>query len=334
MCQPDALRKRRHSSTPTPSSATPVLVEDGYALSRKVVSLHNTPRDAWVIHNGSVYDITLFLNMHPGGVDILTDKLGGDITGVFEGIVDGNRVDNLHQHSDSAFRILAKYKIGNLLEARDGVEVLDGNVDPATGHQLVKWDEPILHQVGMLGDKYDRWIHSFPTSDHTVKMFTNDTIEGLTKCPWYVPLLFWIPIICLEFAHYVSLVGGFSNIKLMTALPMAMLGGICWLLFEYCLHRYVFHVATTGYYSNIFHFLVHGHHHVTPMDFDRLVFPPVPAVSATSTWCAGRLSMVVGLFDRLPCVRHDTFLDPSCCTEEFLPAETEAPTYASSLLST
>lgn len=248
----------------------------GYALTRNVVAHHTTPNDAWVIYNGGVYDITLFLQSHPGGAHILYHNLGSDVTDLMQ-----NDTPPAHFHSPFAYKMLEKYKIGTLLDA-DGQKVADGNFDPSTGEQLVHWDKPILHQVGMLGPKYERWIHSFPTTDHTVKMFTNNTIESLTKCPWYVPLLFWLPIITLEFIHYVSLMGGLSNISLPLLFSMCIFGLISWLLFEYSLHRFVFHLPTTGYYSNIFHFIVHGHHHITPMDFDRLVFPPVPALMLAS----------------------------------------------------
>ncbi|PXF41128.1 Fatty acid 2-hydroxylase [Gracilariopsis chorda] len=274
MCQPETLRKRTRTSETQSSQPNGTTV--GYALTTKVVSHHNTPNDAWVIYKGTVYDITLFLESHPGGADVLHDKLGTDITSLMQGEQQGS-----HTHSPFAYKLLAKYKIGHLVDA-DGGEAPDGNVDPVTGEQLVHWDQPILHQVGMLGEKYYRWIHSFPTTDHTVKMFTNDMIENLTKCPWYVPLVFWLPIMAFETAHYIHLVGGLSNISIPFALGLALLGSISWLLFEYSLHRFVFHMRTTGYYSNIFHFLIHGHHHITPMDFDRLVFPPVPALIVAS----------------------------------------------------
>lgn len=281
MCQPDTLRKRARTASAevaTTADAKPATSQsnqltDGYALTRKVVSHHAALNDAWVIHKGSVFDVTLFLESHPGGADILLDKLGADVTDIMAA-----NDDKLHSHSPFAYTLLSKYKIGELADKNEGDVAIDGNVDPDTGETLVKWDQPILHQVGMLGDKYNRWIHSFPTTDHTVKMFTNDTIENLTKCPWYVPLLFWIPIIIGECTHYLYLIDGINNLNPPLILAMAAFGVVCWLLFEYLLHRFVFHVETTGYFANIFHFLIHGHHHITPMDFDRLVFPPVPAM--------------------------------------------------------
>lgn len=277
MCQPDVLRKRtrgtvRDKSITSNTFSTAATSETGYALTRKVVAFHNTTNDAWITHNGNVYDITMFLESHPGGYDILLDKLGGDVTDIMK----GSNAD--HQHSAFAYKLLSKYKIGELLDARGDEHIPDGNTDPLTGKPLVHWDQPILHQVGMLGDKYDRWIHSFPTTDHSIQMFTNDTIEMLTKCPWYVPLVFWLPILTLEMVHYVYLMDGAKNISMLNVLVMGFVGGICWLLFEYSLHRFIFHLPTTGYYGNIFHFIIHGHHHITPMDFDRLVFPPVPAL--------------------------------------------------------
>mmetsp|Transcript_6086 Transcript_6086/g.25669 ORF Transcript_6086/g.25669 Transcript_6086/m.25669 type:complete len:199 (+) Transcript_6086:576-1172(+) len=43
-------------------------------------------------------------------------------------------------------------------------------------------------------------------------------------------------------------------------------------------NRFIFHMKTTGFVMNIIHFLIHGHHHITPMDANRAVFPPVPAL--------------------------------------------------------
>lgn len=273
MCQGSTLRNR---TTTVEDAKVDTLSNDstevGYILTRKVVSHHNRPNDAWVIHDGHVYDITLFLETHPGGAEVLEPHLGNDVTSIMTG------EQAPHAHSAFAFKLLHRYLIGTITDADPGSVALDGNVDATSGQLLVRWDRPILHQVGMLGDKYHRWIHSFPTTDHTVKMFTNDTIEKLTKCPWYVPLVVWIPVVLAEVAHYVILMGGMNKVNAMTFITSFMCGVLFWLLFEYSLHRWVFHLRTTGYWSNIFHFLVHGHHHITPMDFDRLVFPPIPAL--------------------------------------------------------
>lgn len=274
MCKEDSFRRRWSVSRP-PANIRDVdkdsTDESTYALTRKVVSHHNMPNDGWVIYQGYVYDVTMFLESHPGGSDILVDRLGTDVTEIMH---DG--YNGAHVHSSFAVKLLEKFQIGRCIDA-DGPPAVDGNVDAISGAPLVRWDQPILPQVGLLGDKYHKWIHSFPTTDHSVKMFSNDTVESLTKCSWYVPLLFWLPIIAFESAHYIRLVGSVSQIRYSIACPSFALGVISWLLFEYSLHRWVFHWRSTSYIGNIIHFLIHGHHHITPMDFNRLVFPPLPA---------------------------------------------------------
>lgn len=53
-----------------------------------------------------------------------------------------------------------------------------------------------------------------------------------------------------------------------------------WTLLEYSLHRGVFHWKPNqeSYNQITLHFLLHGLHHKTPMDGDRLVFPPAAAL--------------------------------------------------------
>ena len=48
------------------------------------VAKHSTVGDAWVILRERVYDITKFLDHHPGGVKILIQVLGKDCTQLFD----------------------------------------------------------------------------------------------------------------------------------------------------------------------------------------------------------------------------------------------------------
>lgn len=280
MAVSNSLRSRkRDADTDSALPAAPADADEadaakGYILTRGVVAHHDAPNNAWVTYKGHVYDVTTFLSSHPGGASALLPFLGRDVADAMDGSGDS---DKSHDHSTFAFKLLEKYRIGRLADA-DGQDIPDGNTDPVTRAALVAWDKPILHQVGMLGPAYERWIHSFPTTDHTVKMFTNDTVENLTKCPWYIPLLVWIPVMALELVHYVHLAGGVGEVNPFVFVVSALAGALFWLWFEYSLHRWIFHWEPKGYYAIIFHFLIHGHHHITPMDFDRLVFPPIPAL--------------------------------------------------------
>ncbi|CAH2068085.1 unnamed protein product, partial [Iphiclides podalirius] len=76
-------------------------------FTREELKCRNTRDDAiLIIHNG-VYDVTKFLDEHPGGEEVLLEKAGLDATEPFEDV----------SHSSDARSLMAKYKIGELVEA-------------------------------------------------------------------------------------------------------------------------------------------------------------------------------------------------------------------------
>ncbi|KAA8491858.1 Fatty acid 2-hydroxylase [Porphyridium purpureum] len=260
--------------------------DDGYSLTRRLVSFHSSAHDAWVVLNNDVYDVTLFLDRHPGGKKILEKHLGTDVSEIMA-------ADKPHRHSAAAYKQLRAYQIGTLAptERTDADKTASSNVTSDTQEELdrlVDWTKPLLPQVGNMGVQYDAWVHSFPTTDHTVKMFQNDVLEFLTKCPWYLPLVFWIPVAILILTQYFMTV----TVHIPTFVSWCAAGVVFWLLFEYTLHRWVFHMNSTSYWGNIIHFLIHGHHHITPMDNNRVVFPPIPALLFASPIWVGALSLL------------------------------------------
>ncbi|KAJ3315445.1 fatty acid alpha-hydroxylase [Boothiomyces sp. JEL0838] len=71
------------------------------------VAAHHTTSSVWVTVAGKVYDITEFMDDHPGGDEILLQYGGKDITKVLQD-------PNEHLHSDSAYEMLQQYYIGDL----------------------------------------------------------------------------------------------------------------------------------------------------------------------------------------------------------------------------
>ena len=82
--------------------------------SNKEVSRHSSPRDAWVMVDGHVCDVSGFLHSHPGGLDVLDGRLGTDIS-------DALRSPDFHRHSSTAFQILEQCRIGVLEGAQPHV---------------------------------------------------------------------------------------------------------------------------------------------------------------------------------------------------------------------
>ncbi|TDG51637.1 hypothetical protein AWZ03_002097 [Drosophila navojoa] len=73
--------------------------------TRAEVAKHNTNKDTWLLIHNTVYDVTAFLNEHPGGEEVLIEQAGKDATENFEDV----------GHSNDARDMMKKYKIGELV---------------------------------------------------------------------------------------------------------------------------------------------------------------------------------------------------------------------------
>lgn len=71
------------------------------------VESHSTRDNCWLIINNKVYDVTKYINMHPGGAEILKG-CGKDATELFA--TQGGK----GAHSNSATRLIENYYIGDL----------------------------------------------------------------------------------------------------------------------------------------------------------------------------------------------------------------------------
>ncbi|KAJ2616396.1 Cytochrome b5 [Coemansia sp. RSA 1365] len=68
------------------------------------ISKHNKREDIWIVINGHVYDVTGFLDEHPGGEEVILEHAGIDASDAFEDI----------GHSEDAHDMLKEYLIGKL----------------------------------------------------------------------------------------------------------------------------------------------------------------------------------------------------------------------------
>ncbi|KAL3536669.1 hypothetical protein ACH5RR_000035 [Cinchona calisaya] len=68
------------------------------------VAMHDKKGDCWLIISGKVYDVSSFLDDHPGGDEVLLTATGKDATADFEDV----------GHSDEAKDLLNKYYIGEV----------------------------------------------------------------------------------------------------------------------------------------------------------------------------------------------------------------------------
>uniref|UniRef100_A0A4W5Q2W1 Cytochrome b5 type B n=1 Tax=Hucho hucho TaxID=62062 RepID=A0A4W5Q2W1_9TELE len=68
------------------------------------IKAHNMGNDTWLIIHDKVYNITSFLEEHPGGEEVLVEQAGADATESFEDV----------GHSTDAREMLIQYYIGEL----------------------------------------------------------------------------------------------------------------------------------------------------------------------------------------------------------------------------
>jgi sterol desaturase/sphingolipid hydroxylase (fatty acid hydroxylase superfamily) len=106
------------------------------------------------------------------------------------------------------------------------------------------------------------------------RLFNNQYLEYLTKTH---PLVIWglyVPII--------SLLLYYSNAGLHLSVPRVALiflaGMFVWSLFEYVIHRFVFHFFAESDRAKAIVYVIHGNHHEYPRDKERLFMPPLPSL--------------------------------------------------------
>lgn len=73
-------------------------------ITTQEVAAHKTADDAWMVINEKVYNVTKYLQDHPGGPEVLLEAAGTDATEAF---------DNAG-HSEDAFEIMEEYCVGTL----------------------------------------------------------------------------------------------------------------------------------------------------------------------------------------------------------------------------
>ncbi|XP_078066785.1 cytochrome b5 type B [Mustelus asterias] len=73
-------------------------------ITMEEVKAHNSSKSTWLVIHDKVYDVTKFLEEHPGGEEVLFEQAGGDATESFEDV----------GHSSDAREMLKQYFIGEL----------------------------------------------------------------------------------------------------------------------------------------------------------------------------------------------------------------------------
>lgn len=102
------------------------------------------------------------------------------------------------------------------------------------------------------------------------RMFEADWLDGLSRTPWWVVPLLWIPLSAAFLAYGIWQ----YPLAVLPSVGVFVAGWLAWTLTEYSLHRTFFHWIPDNDIGRRMHFIVHGVHHEWHQDPYRLVMPP------------------------------------------------------------
>jgi sterol desaturase/sphingolipid hydroxylase (fatty acid hydroxylase superfamily) len=115
-----------------------------------------------------------------------------------------------------------------------------------------------------------------------MRLFQSDALEYLTVISPMAFALLWLAILSL------TAWSGWGTAGVWASIGLFLLGLMIWTLFEYAMHRFLFHWKTRSRIFKAVVFVTHGNHHVEPNDPYRNLMPPiisVPVLAAVWALC-------------------------------------------------
>lgn len=106
------------------------------------------------------------------------------------------------------------------------------------------------------------------------RLFQSEYMEMMTKThPLVIYSMYFPVIVFLLFYAY-----SYHNFTFWNIFFVFLAGLLSWTLFEYLIHRFVFHFITEKERLKKVVYTLHGVHHEYPRDRERLFMPPVPSL--------------------------------------------------------
>jgi 4-hydroxysphinganine ceramide fatty acyl 2-hydroxylase len=243
------------------------------------VRAHKTTKSCYVTVGAKVYDVTSFLDDHPGGGDLILEYGGQDVQNILKDEIS-------HTHSEAAYEILDECLIGfvptepildDATKSAEPAEIvplppskegeqelnrLDSNGKPvyaATGmssaedlsrdtdvvadyltHKFLDLSRPLFPQI---------WYGGFTKAFYLEQVHRPRHYRGGDSAPLFGNFLeplsktpWWlVPTIWLPPVAYGTGLG-VMQLGLTLAVPYWCLGLFIWTLVEYLLHRFLFHL--------------------------------------------------------------------------------------------
>jgi len=164
-----------------PAAAAPTGGEKQFSLAE--IARHSTKEDCWIAVKGVVYDATPYLEEHPGGASSILIAAGTDATEDFEAL-----------HSEKAWKLLEKYRIGTLQGAAPAPAVAAKPPKKPVALDKSAWVEMPLIEREEINDNTRRFRFGLatPTTDLGLPVgqhiFIKGSVGGKSVVRAYTPL--------------------------------------------------------------------------------------------------------------------------------------------------
>jgi len=106
-----------------------------------------------------------------------------------------------------------------------------------------------------------------------LRLFRSDLLERLTVISPRAFVAIWSMILVLVTW------AGWGTVAPLTWVGLVMTGLLIWSLFEYCMHRFLFHLELQSDLGRWLGYVMHGNHHSDPNDPYRSLMPPIVSVT-------------------------------------------------------
>lgn len=106
------------------------------------------------------------------------------------------------------------------------------------------------------------------------RLFKSDYMEMMTKTHPLVIYSMYFPVMAFMLYYGVSYKGLHVGYEIL----LFACGALFWSIFEYLMHRHLFHMIVESPGAQKFVYKMHGVHHEYPRDQERLFMPPVPSL--------------------------------------------------------
>ena len=111
------------------------------------------------------------------------------------------------------------------------------------------------------------------SSPQRIRLFQNDLLERFTLISPIAFAVTWAVFLVI------AIRASWGVASFLPSLALVAAGLLIWSLFEYAMHRFIFHLKLRSRFGQWLIFLTHGNHHVVPNDGMRNIMPPIVSVT-------------------------------------------------------